>query len=227
MDLKTAMAKLKSAGTAQNRKIYARHGAGPEQFGVSFGDLGKLAKSIGKDNGLAKELWATGNSDAMILATMIADPARIGKTTLDSWVRDVHYYQLASYVAKVAAESPHAMSLMEKWTASKKEFVSQTGWDVLSLLAIKDSSLDEEMLRERLARIESGIHGSENRTRYAMNSALIAIGRRDPALKKVALEAAKRIGTVHVDHGETGCKTPDAISYIKKPVPKRGKAAKK
>ncbi len=31
-----------------------------------------------------------------------------------------------------------------------------------------------------------------------------------------AIEAAKRIGKVEVDHGETNCKTPDAAPYIEK-----------
>ncbi len=33
-------------------------------------------------------------------------------------------------------------------------------------------------------------------------------------LKK--LEAATRIGKVDVDHGQTSCKTPDAVPYIEK-----------
>jgi hypothetical protein len=45
---------------------------------------------------------------------------------------------------------------------------------------------------------------------------------------KRALDASKRIGTVEVDHGETGCKTPDAAPYIRKMVERsRAKAAKK
>ena len=39
--------------------------------------------------------------------------------------------------------------------------------------------------------------------------------------------AARRIGTVEVDHGETGCKTPDAEPYIKKTLAHRKKKAKK
>lgn len=65
-----------------------------------------------------------------------------------------------------------------------------------------------------LAEIESDIHGSPNRVRHAMNQALICIGVRNNALRKKALAVAKRIGKVEVDHGETGCKTPDAASYI-------------
>ena len=39
---------------------------------------------------------------------------------------------------------------------------------------------------------------------------------RSAAMEKKAIAAAKRIGRVEVDHGETGCKTPDAAAYIKK-----------
>ena len=49
-----------------------------------------------------------------------------------------------------------------------------------------------------------------------MNNALIAIGGRNAKLKKLALAAAKKIGKVEVDHGDTSCKTPDAAAYINK-----------
>jgi hypothetical protein len=49
-----------------------------------------------------------------------------------------------------------------------------------------------------------------------MNGALISIGILKPALRKRAIEAAKRIGKVEVDHGETNCKTPNAVSSIEK-----------
>ncbi len=49
-----------------------------------------------------------------------------------------------------------------------------------------------------------------------MNDALISIGVFKPTLRKQAIEAAQRIGRVEVDHGETTCKTPDAVPYIEK-----------
>lgn len=38
MDYATAMAQLKKMGTAQNTKVYGRHGAG-KMFGVSFANI--------------------------------------------------------------------------------------------------------------------------------------------------------------------------------------------
>ena len=67
---------------------------------------------------------------------------------------------------------------------------------------------------QRLERIEAGIHRSPNRTRYAMNCALISIGKRTQKLRRAATAVARRIGPVEVDHGETSCKTPDAAAAI-------------
>ena len=58
-----------------------------------------------------------------------------------------------------------------------------------------------------------------------MNGALISIGGSNPALQKKALAAAGRIGKVQVDHGDTGCKTPDAASYILKMAERRSAKA--
>ena len=49
-----------------------------------------------------------------------------------------------------------------------------------------------------------------------MNSAVIAIGSRDDMSRKAAMAAAKRIGPVTLDHGETDCRTPDAAVDIEK-----------
>lgn len=51
-----------------------------------------------------------------------------------------------------------------------------------------------------------------------MSNALIAIGGSMPELQARALEIAAAIGAVEVDHGETGCKTPDAAAYIERMV---------
>jgi hypothetical protein len=58
-----------------------------------------------------------------------------------------------------------------------------------------------------------------------MNNALIAIGCRNPTLTKRALAASKRIGKVEVDHGETGCKTPDAAEYIQRTLARKQEGA--
>ena len=71
MTLTQTLQQLKAAGTAQTRKTYARHGVGPNMFGVSYATLGKLTRAIQRDHALALGLWASGNHDARVLATMV------------------------------------------------------------------------------------------------------------------------------------------------------------
>ncbi|HEY8376326.1 MAG TPA: hypothetical protein VIK91_07555, partial [Nannocystis sp.] len=74
-----------------------------------------------------------------------------------------------------------------------------------------------------VARIERELHEAPNWVREAMNRALIGIGARSDALAELALAAARRIGPVAVDHGDTCCETPDAILYIPKAREHRAK----
>jgi 3-methyladenine DNA glycosylase AlkD len=208
---------LEKLGTAQNRKVYKRHGAGEDLFGVSFANLARLKRRIKTDHSLAQELWVSGNADARTLATMIADPEQATDRMLDQWVRAIEYYVLADvFVRNLVCKSPLARRKMKEWTRSPDEWVGRAGWHLLALLALQDGTLNDRILESFLARIEEGIQKAKNYTRHAMNDALIAIGIRNAALEKKALAVAQRIGKVVVDHGETGCQTPDAAAYILK-----------
>jgi 3-methyladenine DNA glycosylase AlkD len=218
MEYEGIMKELKKMGTAQNRKIYKRHGSGDNLFGVSFGNLRKMGKRIKTNHELAKKLWSTKNTDAMTLATMIADPAKMKKSDLEMWVKDIDYYVLSDEFAKsLVAKSPYAEELMEKWINSKREYVGRTGWTILALKAMdKDFDYTNSYFKDYLQRIKRDIHGSKNRTKQAMNSTLISIGIRNKGLREVSLEIADKIGKVDVDVGETYCKIPNARQYIEK-----------
>ena len=216
MKLSEVMKELEANGTAQNRKVYARHGVKGEQFGVSYANLYKMQKKLKGNQSLAEELWATDNHDARILATLIADPIAMKVSVLDKWVKDVDNYGTSLAVALVVAKTIVAWKRVEKWTKAKNPWIATVGWDTLTNLAGTDEEASDDDFAPYLTRIESDIHSSPNRVKHSMNGALIAIGCRNVALEKQALAVAKKIGKVEVDHGETSCKTPDAASYIQK-----------
>lgn len=62
------------------------HGVKEPCFGVKVGDLQKIQKRIKKDYQLALDLYDTGNYDAMYLARLIADAARMTKKDLQRWI---------------------------------------------------------------------------------------------------------------------------------------------
>jgi len=88
---------------------------------VSFAALEKLRKKIRTDHDRALALWDSGNHDARILATMIADPQRGRASDLDRWIRDIDNYVLADALAKLAARSPAGSGRMEKWQKARRE----------------------------------------------------------------------------------------------------------
>src|SRR6185369_7128981 len=90
---------LKALGTEQARKTYRRHGVGEEVYGVSYADLKTLTKKIKINHDLAQTLWASGNHDARILATMIADPKKADSDLLESWVHALHNYVITDAVS--------------------------------------------------------------------------------------------------------------------------------
>jgi hypothetical protein len=116
----------------------------------------------------------------------------------------------------LAVEGPHGLETASRWLASRDEHLRSAGWGVVAQLAARDESVPDAWFADRLAQVEKTIHDAPDAERYAMNGAVIAIGGRSAALRKAALAAAKRIGKVEVDHGDTDCKTPDAPAYIEK-----------
>ncbi|MGJ5818437.1 DNA alkylation repair protein [Paludibaculum fermentans] len=216
MNLQEVMQTLESLGTEQARKIYRRHGAVDPMFGVSFAHLGKLQKKIKRDHALAAQLWATGNFDARVLGTMIADPQAMTPAELDRWVKDLEGAPLTDLFGKFAAQTTHARKMREKWMKSKEEFTAQAGWLLLSYAVSGGEDLSDDYLKETLSFIEKHIHGSMNRVRHSMNGVLINIGVHREPLRPLVLATAARIGKVVVDHGETSCETPDAAAYIAK-----------
>jgi len=221
MTFDEAMKKLESLGSEQTRKTYRRHGMKDPIFGVKYGDLAKAVKALKVDHALAKQLWASGNGDARVLAAMIADPRAMTMADLESWLKDVGDTALADAFARyLASPSPHAARFIEKWTKKKDEWAAATAWHTAAAVASMNGGesgpYDDAKWRELLAEIEAKIHASPNRARANMNTALIAIGARSDALAKVATAAAKRIGKVEVDHGDTCCKTTDAAEGIAK-----------
>ena len=210
------MAALEKSGTEQNRKTWARHGVTGPMFGVSFAFLKTLMKRIKVDHELALSLWDTGNFDARNLAVKIADPRLMSTKDLDRWAMDHTARGCDAYVAHLAAEGPHGRSRADLWLESKSEAQRRCGWMLAGALAKLDPAIPAAWFSSRIAAIEKAIHRSPNHEREAMNGALISIGCRDAAARKAALAAAKRIGPVSVDHGDTACKTPDAAAYIEK-----------
>jgi 3-methyladenine DNA glycosylase AlkD len=229
MTVKQIMTELESKGSESIKKTLLRHGVREPLFGVKISDMKPIQKKVKKDYQLAKELYATGNADAMYLAGLIADDEKMTKTDLQSWVEKATSNNICDYtVPWVAAGSPHGHELALKWIDSKEEHIAAAGWGTLSGLValLPDSKLDLPGLKALLARIVKDIHSAPNRVRYTMNAFVISVGGYVIPLTADAVATAKKIAGVTVDMGDTACKLPKAAEYIQK-IKDRGSLGKK
>ena len=165
----------------------------------------------------------------MYLAGLVADDKKMTKKDLTHWVKTSPCKGISEYtVAWVAAESLHGREMALEWIDSKKDSIASAGWSTLSSLVMitDDAELDVAEIKTLLARVQKTIGAQPNRTRYAMNGFVIAVGSSVAPLTATALKIGAAIGTVTVDVDGTACKVPFAPDYIAK-IEKRGAIGKK
>ena len=217
MDLHEVLIELESYADQRTKSTHMKHGAKEPLFGVRVADLKKILKKTKKDHKLSLALFETGNSDAMYLAGLMADEKQITKDDLNQWVNGAYWYYLSEYtVPWIAAESPYGFELGLEWIRSKEESVASAGWSTLLNYASINDALDLETYASLLDEVAERIQDAQNRVKYTMNGFVIAIGCYIPELTQKAKEIAEKIGKVNVFMGDTSCKVPLALDYIKK-----------
>jgi len=220
---------LESKGSAQTKKIFGRHGAPENSFGVKVGDMKLIEKKERNNHQLAKALFATGNGDAQYLAGLIANPQEFSAEDLSKWAKEATWYMVSEYaVAWNLAEHPDAVSIATEWIHSDDPKLQVVGWAGYSafLGTKKSEGHDIESVKTLLKKIETEIQGAANRVRYTMNGFVIAAGGAYPELTEECKTIGDRIGEVNVNLGETSCKVPSIRPYLEN-MENRGRIGKK
>ena len=229
MTAEDLLEELRQLGRDSYKRVLLKHGIQEPCFGVKISDMQKIVKRIRKDYQLALELYDSGVYDAMYLAGLVADDARMTKRDLKNWVARAYCRSLCgTTVAWVAAGSPHGWELGQEWIKSRKPLVASAGWATLSsLISITgDEELDLAELKRMLQLVRKTIHRAPDPVRYQMNAFVIVVGSSVRTLTGTAIETACKIGPVTADMGDTACQVPFAPDYIRK-VQARGNIGKK
>lgn len=221
MTVQQILTTLEAMGIAANRELYAKHGITSSAYGIAFGNLRALAKQIGTDAAKADALWATGNHDARILATLVAGEKGATEARLRAWVATLDNYVIADLLARWAAHAKVAPALSNEWARATDEWIARAGWMLRALLAIDRPDLPDALFAPAIPVIEREIHRAKNRVRDAMITTLIAIGIGRESLTEAAIAASQRIGSVEVDFGDSGSTLPPAEETIRRGVEQR------
>lgn len=229
MTLQQVLDAIKAYGSEQTRNTLMKHGA-VNTYGVKVADLKILQKKIKNDHELALQLYDTGVYDAMYLAGLVADGAKMTEKQLQRWVETSRSQGISEYtVPWVTSEHPAGWKLALQWIDSGDEKIASSGWSTLGgIVSMKeDDALDLPMLEKLLKRVEKEIHNAPNRVRYTMNGFVIGVGTYVNALEQQSVDTARKIGLVSVDMNGTACKVPAAEEYIKASRNRPGGAKKK
>jgi hypothetical protein len=219
--VRSILAELKQVSDPQTKKTLVRHGTPPDKlYGVKVGNMKPIAKKIKGEQQLALDLFDTGNRDAMYLAGLIVDGSKMSRAQLDAWVRQARGYAgiPENIVVWVAAEHPEAIAIANKWMKSRNATTAAVGWALYAgcLALYGDDDLDLDEIRAHMDDAVAEVHSATNRVRYQMNNFIICVGCYVQPLLQEPKRAAKHIGAVTVEMGDTACQTPLAEDYIAK-----------
>jgi 3-methyladenine DNA glycosylase AlkD len=163
-------------------------------LGLSVPAIRAIARRVGKDQALAEELWETGIREARILASQIADPRAITRSTMDRWVRDIKSWDVCdACCCDLFDRTPFVWQKIPKWAANKREFIRRAAFSTLAGAAVHNKAADDQHFLDGLALIEKYAFDERNFVRKAVNWALRNIGKRNGRLLAPAVACAKRV----------------------------------
>ncbi|MFD5054466.1 DNA alkylation repair protein [Streptomyces tendae] len=204
------MAELAGLEDPRIRAVNEKHG---DDHGVNLTKLRALAKRLKTQPGLARDLWATDDTAARLLALLICRPKSYDRDELDAMLRrartpKVHDW-LVTYVVK---KNPHAEELRVAWTAGPDPVVASAGWALTTeRVAKKPAGLD---LTALLDTVESEMKDAPDRLQWAMNHCLAQIGIDHPEHRPRALAIGERLGVLKDYPTPPGCTSPYAPVWI-------------
>jgi 3-methyladenine DNA glycosylase AlkD len=204
------MADLAALEDPKVRAVNERHG---DDHGVNLTKLRAVAKRVGTQPELARELWATGDTPARLVALLISRPKQYTAAELDAMLREarvpkVHDW-LVNYVVK---KSPHVEELRVAWFDDADPVVASAGWALTTARVAKSpEGLD---LPGLLDRVEAQMKQAPDRLQWAMNECLANIGIHHPELRARALEIGERLEVLKDYPTPPNCTSPYAPIWI-------------
>ena len=172
----------------------ARYGISSQNtLGISMPTLRRLAKDVGKDSCLARELWDSGIHEARILAALICRPRDVTIEQMEAWGRDFDSWDVCDQVCgNLFDKTPFAYEKALEWSARDEIFVKRAGFALMAWTAVHDRRLGDEYFLSYLAVIVRESDDDRNFVKKAVNWALRQIGKRNRFLNGEAVAARGR-----------------------------------
>lgn len=195
MTLKEVIFHLKKNSSPKDREGMARFGINPKYaLGVRVPVLRSLAKKIGENHELAKDLWKTKIHEARILAGMIEEPRELTEKQMEEWVKEFNSWDLCDQCCmNLFDKNILAWKKAMEWADRKEEFIRRAGFALMACLAWHDKKAQDQDFIKFFPIIKKYSIDDRNFVKKAVNWALRQIGKRNANLNKKAIKVAKEI----------------------------------
>lgn len=216
MRLREAMAALKARASDAVRDGYPRFAIPVTRaLGVTMRDIQAIAKPLRPDHALAQALWETGIYEARMLAAYVDDPAAVTPAQMDRWCRDFDNWAICDTACFALFDrTPHAWPQVRRWVSRRGEFQKRAAFALIWGLSVHDKKGADEPFLEALQLVEREAVDGRHYVKKAISMALRGTGKRNPALRKAALDVARRLAASGV---------PPAVSIGKEAIRELGK----
>lgn len=204
------MAELAALEDPKARAVNEKHG---DDHGVNLGKLRALAKRLKTQQELSRQLWATGDTAARLVALLICRPKEFGRDELDAMLRQARIPKVNDwFVNYVVKKSPHAEALRLAWFDDPDPVVASAGWALTSERVVKKpEGLD---LAGLLDLIEAQMQDAPERLQWAMNTCLAQIGIEFPEHRSRAIDIGERLEVLKDYPTPPNCTSPFAPIWI-------------
>ncbi|MEU1079681.1 DNA alkylation repair protein [Streptomyces sp. NPDC005908] len=209
-ELTGVMAELAALDDPRIRAVNEKHG---DDHGVNLGTLRALAKRLRTQQDLARELWATGDTAARLLALLVCRPKAFDRDELDAMLREARTPKVQDWlVGYVVKKSPYAEELRVTWFADPDPVVASAGWALTTeRVAKKPEGVD---LAGLLDVVEAEMKDAPDRLQWAMNHCLAQIGIEHPGHRARAIAIGERLEVLKDYPTSPGCTSPFAPVWI-------------
>lgn len=154
-----------------------------------------MAKEIGKNHGLALELWETDVHEARLLACFIDDPKQVTEEQMERWATDFDSWDVVDQACgNLFDRTRYAYRKATEWSTRSETFVKRASFSLMAYLAVHDKKASDDKFEVFLPIIARESEDTRNYVKKAVNWALRQIGKRNRHLNELAIETARQIG---------------------------------
>ena len=204
------LAELAALEDPKARAVNEKHG---DDHGVNLSKLRAVAKRLKTQQELARQLWATGDTAARLVAILICRPKAFERNELDVMLRGARTPKVQDWLVNyVVKKNPHAEELRLAWFADPDPVVASAGWALTTERVAKNpEGLD---LPGLLDVIEAEMKDAPERLQWAMNHCLAQIGIEHAEHRARALAIGERLEVLKDYPTPPGCTSPFAPAWI-------------